>query len=104
MASEVNKLEKQIKKKVISELGGAPINPKEFSKFMMLKADKTELISGLKEKANIAEISNNDFKLNEIHRQLQTLVLVFGDLLKSEIKVSKLHAISVRAGCLSDCV
>ena len=69
-------------KRVISELGGSPVDSKELANLLLLKSDRAEMLKILQEKANINQISTNDLKIKEINNQLKQLVVLFSDLLK----------------------
>lgn len=51
---------RQVKKSLITELGGSPIDAKELAKLLLLKADKSIVESELNRKADVTHIHYND--------------------------------------------
>ena len=51
---------KIVKKSIISEIGGSPIDSKELAKLLLLKADRSLVENELKTKANVNHINFND--------------------------------------------
>ncbi|CAI2381910.1 unnamed protein product [Moneuplotes crassus] len=79
---------KIVKKSIISEIGGSPIDSKELAKLLLLKADKSLLENEMKNKADVDHINYNDNKIHLIENQFKQFLQVFIGVLKTSLAKS----------------